>query len=104
MRLRDRRAGSDAPRGAADDARGHPPAAVRAQPCVPARRRVAAAGHRPVTAAADGAAPDMTEPVALRSAVVIGTGLIGTSVALALRECGMRVWLSDRDPSAARLA
>jgi prephenate dehydrogenase len=40
----------------------------------------------------------------LRSAAVVGTGLIGTSVALALREQGVRVWLSDRDPSAARLA
>ena len=35
---------------------------------------------------------------------VIGTGLIGTSVALALREHGAGVWLSDTDPEAARLA
>jgi prephenate dehydrogenase len=35
---------------------------------------------------------------------VVGTGLIGTSVALALREHGADVWLSDRDPEAARLA
>ena len=35
---------------------------------------------------------------------VIGTGLIGTSVALALREHGVGVWLADRDPEAARLA
>jgi prephenate dehydrogenase len=35
---------------------------------------------------------------------VVGTGLIGTSVALALREHGAEVWLSDRDPEAARLA
>ncbi len=34
---------------------------------------------------------------------VIGTGLIGTSVALALREHGV-VWLADEDPEAARLA
>lgn len=35
---------------------------------------------------------------------VIGTGLIGTSVALALREHGASVWLADTDPEAARLA
>jgi len=35
---------------------------------------------------------------------VIGTGLIGTSVALALREHGTGVWLADADPEAARLA
>jgi prephenate dehydrogenase len=35
---------------------------------------------------------------------VIGTGLIGTSVALALRERGVSVWLADSDPEAARLA
>jgi len=35
---------------------------------------------------------------------VIGTGLIGTSVALALREQGAGVWLADDDPEAARLA
>lgn len=38
------------------------------------------------------------------SAVVIGTGLIGTSVALALRERDVTVWLADADPAAARLA
>lgn len=38
------------------------------------------------------------------SAVVIGTGLIGTSIALALREVGTAVWLSDADESAVRLA
>jgi len=36
--------------------------------------------------------------------VVIGTGLIGTSIALALREGGSSVWLADQDPAAARLA
>ena len=36
--------------------------------------------------------------------VVIGTGLIGTSVALALRDRGAEVWLADADPAAARLA
>src|SRR5260370_20172043 len=35
---------------------------------------------------------------------VMGTGLIGTSVALALREQGAGVWLADEDPEAARLA
>ena len=36
--------------------------------------------------------------------VIIGTGLIGTSVALALREQEATVWLADADPAAARLA
>jgi prephenate dehydrogenase len=36
--------------------------------------------------------------------VVIGTGLIGTSVALALREQGTSVWLADSDRASARLA
>jgi len=35
---------------------------------------------------------------------VIGTGLIGTSIALALREHEAKVWLTDQDPAAARLA
>lgn len=35
---------------------------------------------------------------------MIGTGLIGTSVALALRPRGVTVWLADSDPAAARLA
>ena len=43
-------------------------------------------------------------PAELTSAVVIGTGLIGTSIALALREHGVAVWLTDHDPAAARLA
>jgi prephenate dehydrogenase len=38
------------------------------------------------------------------SAVIIGTGLIGTSVALALRGHGLDVWLQDADPESARLA
>ena len=37
-------------------------------------------------------------------AIIIGTGLIGTSVALALREQGAQVWLADADPASARLA
>src|SRR5262249_59008253 len=40
----------------------------------------------------------------LRSAVVVGTGLIGTSIALALREQDVQEWLADRDPASARLA
>jgi len=36
--------------------------------------------------------------------ILIGTGLIGTSVALALRERGTEVWLSDADEATARLA
>src|SRR3954468_9845163 len=38
------------------------------------------------------------------SVVVVGTGLIGASVALALREHGVRVLLADRDPAAVRVA
>ena len=62
------------------------PAAVRDPARVPAGRRRAAARHRPMRVA------------------VLGTGLIGTSVALALRERGVGVWLADDDPEAARLA
>jgi prephenate dehydrogenase len=36
--------------------------------------------------------------------VVVGAGLIGTSVALALSGQASTVWLADRDPAAARLA
>ncbi len=43
----------------------------------------------------------MTSPA---SVIVIGTGLIGTSIALALRPRGVTVWLADSDPAAARLA
>ena len=43
----------------------------------------------------------MTE---LASVVVVGTGLIGTSVALALRERGVTVWLADQDDEAVLLA
>ncbi|HET7017933.1 MAG TPA: prephenate dehydrogenase [Streptosporangiaceae bacterium] len=45
-----------------------------------------------------------TAPPAPKTAVVLGTGLIGTSVALALREAGTEVWLSDTDQGNARLA
>src|SRR5579859_6364903 len=36
--------------------------------------------------------------------LITGTGLIGTSIGLALRARGVTVWLSDADPSAVRLA
>ena len=39
-----------------------------------------------------------------KTAVVIGTGLIGTSIALALRAAGTQVWLNDIDQGAVRLA
>lgn len=47
----------------------------------------------------------MTSPDGgLRTALVVGSGLIGTSVALALRRHGVDVHLTDRDPVAARRA
>lgn len=52
----------------------------------------------PRRAPAEGGGWDIT------SAVVIGTGLIGTSIALALRARGATVWLADRDEASARLA
>jgi len=48
--------------------------------------------------------PETGAPARLGSAVVIGTGLIGTSIALALSEQGVSVWLADQEPAAARLA
>ena len=39
-----------------------------------------------------------------RGVVIIGTGLIGTSIGLALREHGIRVFLADSDPRTAGLA
>ena len=45
-----------------------------------------------------------TDPPLLRSCLVVGTGLIGTSVALALRRHGVTVHLTDRDPAASRQA
>ncbi|HVB41413.1 MAG TPA: prephenate dehydrogenase [Streptosporangiaceae bacterium] len=44
------------------------------------------------------------QAAAPRTAAVIGTGLIGTSIALALRSRDTQVWLSDRDQSSARFA
>jgi prephenate dehydrogenase len=40
----------------------------------------------------------------IKRVVVVGAGLIGTSIALALRAADVRVWLADRDPAAAELA
>lgn len=40
----------------------------------------------------------------MRSALVLGTGLVGTSIALALSDRGVTVHLSDVDPSMARTA
>ncbi len=50
--------------------------------------------------------PDMNEGErpAMRTAVVVGTGLIGTSAALALAGRGLTVHLEDADPDAARTA
>jgi prephenate dehydrogenase len=46
----------------------------------------------------------VTEELAVRRVVVIGTGLVGTSIALALREHGAQVLLADRDPANLELA
>ncbi|MEU1133681.1 3-hydroxyacyl-CoA dehydrogenase NAD-binding domain-containing protein, partial [Streptomyces sp. NPDC005900] len=40
----------------------------------------------------------------MRTALVIGTGLIGTSAALALASRGVAVHLADHDPAQARTA
>ena len=55
-----------------------------------------ALGDRPADAPADRRL--------LRTAMVIGTGLIGTSVAVVLLDAGVDVYLSDTDPGAARTA
>lgn len=62
------------------------------------------AGREPGAGPAAGAGAGAGPPAGLRSAVVVGTGLIGTSIALALSEQGVTVWLTDHDPAAARLA
>ena len=41
----------------------------------------------------------LPEPV-----LIVGTGLIGTSLALSLRRRGVAVWLADRDPDAVAVA
>src|SRR5690242_1004081 len=59
-------------------------------------------GHEPpATQAATSAEPAADAP-AVRSVLVVGAGLIGTSVGLALREVGIDVALEDR--AAGRLA
>jgi prephenate dehydrogenase len=40
----------------------------------------------------------------VHSVLIVGTGLIGASVGLALRAAGVSVWLEDKDPSSAELA
>lgn len=44
------------------------------------------------------------DPGQISRCLVVGSGLIGTSVGLALRRHGVRVFLTDRDPVAARRA
>lgn len=46
----------------------------------------------------------MTGAHGLRSALIVGAGLMGASVALALRSRGVDTYITDRDPAAARLA
>lgn len=46
----------------------------------------------------------MTGGAPPRRVLVVGAGLIGTSVALALRAAGLAVWLADRDPARRDLA
>lgn len=48
--------------------------------------------------------PDPGPPLFPHGIVIVGAGLIGASVGLALRGRGIGVWLSDRDPRAAKLA
>jgi prephenate dehydrogenase len=59
-------------------------------------------GLRPKTDDADG--PGLESGRRPDSVVVIGTGLIGTSIALALREQDVSVWLADADDQAVILA
>lgn len=42
--------------------------------------------------------------VTLPPVLIVGTGLIGTSIGLALRQLGGQVWLADADPAAASQA
>ena len=46
----------------------------------------------------------MSQDQPLESVTIVGTGLIGTSIALALRRHGSTVRLVDRDPAAVRVA
>src|SRR5690606_24028907 len=79
--------GRHAPRGPHPRAHRVRQTPRRHQPRLPRCRRGPAQGHRPV-----------------RTALVIGTGLIGTSAALALAQRGVTVHLADRDPEQARTA
>lgn len=51
-----------------------------------------------------GTTPSSPPAAALGRVLVVGTGLMGTSVALALSESGVAVHLADRDPAAVALA
>src|SRR5262249_19041966 len=75
---------------AAADARGNRQAAWRTPARVPAGCDRSAAGHRAMTPRPGGpeTGTDVGAPAILTSAVVIGTGLIGTSSALAPCERG----------------
>jgi prephenate dehydrogenase len=57
-----------------------------------------------MTAPGSAAAGPVLAGSGLATVVVIGTGLMGTSVALALRAGGAHVWLTDQDTEALRLA
>src|SRR5215469_556108 len=113
VRDRDRRAGRDAARRSPDDAHRDDEAALRPPARLPARCRGVATGHRAVTergSASSRATPDADDLAAAGpglvpgSVVVIGTGLIGTSISLALREREVSVWLADADAEAVLLA
>ena len=52
----------------------------------------------------DGDRPTLGPGQVPGSVVIIGTGLIGTSIALALRDRGISVWLADADDEAVLLA
>jgi len=59
-------------------------------------------GNDPGNVRGDDQDKDMTSQ--LRTVLIVGTGLIGTSLALALRRKDVRVLLADRDQGAVRLA
>src|SRR4029079_3569084 len=87
VRPGDRRRGGAAPGDPGADAR-RDRAGARGDPArLPARPRRPAARPRPVSALS----PD------IRSALVVGTGLIGTSAALALRAHGAQGPLTDTE-------
>lgn len=61
-------------------------------------------GNSAAEPSADGRPGDGHAAASIGSVLIVGTGLIGTSVALALRQRGVRVFLADRDAGAVRLA